>query len=238
MKPSDEIYLLDVSGIPILQQLQWEEALLRVDHRNWCLINHGSPPAIVMGISCDYHSLVHHEKVKREPLPVIRRFSGGGTVVVDEETIFVTLIINKASLPISPFPKSILKWTEAFYSLPFDGYPFSLQENDYVMGDKKFGGNAQSIVKERWLHHTSMIYNFCPTKMAYLQLPIRAPAYRQQRTHDDFLCRLKDYFASIACVADRIKAALNHYFDVKTVGVEEMTRVAALPHRKATKEIW
>ena len=36
---------------PILEQLQLEEALFRADQRNWCLLNSGSPPAIVMGIS-------------------------------------------------------------------------------------------------------------------------------------------------------------------------------------------
>ena len=44
--------LLRLTRIPILQQLQLEEALLRADSSNWCIINDGTPaPAIVMGIS-------------------------------------------------------------------------------------------------------------------------------------------------------------------------------------------
>ncbi|NGX54212.1 MAG: hypothetical protein K1000chlam4_00937, partial [Chlamydiae bacterium] len=43
--------LLHLSGLPIFEQLQLEEALLRADEGNWCLINSGVPPAIVMGIS-------------------------------------------------------------------------------------------------------------------------------------------------------------------------------------------
>ena len=44
--------ILRLRGHPILQQLQLEEALLRADKANWCIINDGTPsPAIVMGIS-------------------------------------------------------------------------------------------------------------------------------------------------------------------------------------------
>ena len=44
--------LLRLRGYPILQQLRLEEALLRADKANWCIVNDGTPsPAIVMGIS-------------------------------------------------------------------------------------------------------------------------------------------------------------------------------------------
>ena len=44
--------LLRMRQVPILQQLRLEEALLRADDANWCIINDGSAtPAIVMGIS-------------------------------------------------------------------------------------------------------------------------------------------------------------------------------------------
>ena len=44
--------LLRLRQVPILQQLRLEEALLRADDSNWCILNDGSPtPAIVMGIS-------------------------------------------------------------------------------------------------------------------------------------------------------------------------------------------
>lgn len=44
--------LLKLRGVPILRQLQLEEALLRADSANYCIINEGTPePAIVMGIS-------------------------------------------------------------------------------------------------------------------------------------------------------------------------------------------
>ena len=49
------VHVVRMRGVPILQQLRLEEALLRTDDRNWCLINDGGPndlpPSVVMGIS-------------------------------------------------------------------------------------------------------------------------------------------------------------------------------------------
>lgn len=43
---------LKLAGVPILQQLQLEEALLRATKHNWFLINEGTPqPSVVMGVS-------------------------------------------------------------------------------------------------------------------------------------------------------------------------------------------
>lgn len=87
---------------PIFQQLQLEEALLRTDGGNWCLINQGTTPAIVMGISGKPEKWIHPAFFERKPFPLIRRFSGGGTVVVDKHTLFVTFICNKADINIPP----------------------------------------------------------------------------------------------------------------------------------------
>ena len=46
------VKLLRLSKLPILRQLLLEEALLRADIGNWCIVNDGTAvPAIVMGIS-------------------------------------------------------------------------------------------------------------------------------------------------------------------------------------------
>ena len=37
---------------------------------------------------------------------------------------------------------------------------FNLRENDYIYDDRKFGGNAQSISKNRFVHHTSFLYDY------------------------------------------------------------------------------
>ncbi len=229
------LHFVHLQNVPILEQLRWEEALLRADDRNWCLINHGSPPAIVMGISGQLKELINPQLLQNSPIPVIRRFSGGGTVVIDEETLFVTFIFNKEAIAIPPFPEQIMRWTEQFYRPLFHPHPFYLQENDYVMGKKKFGGNAQSITKLRWLHHSSFLYNFRSCLMDYLQIPAKAPVYRQQRSHDEFLCCLRDYWPCMQNFKEDLIRQLTNRFELQEISPEELKRLADLPHRKATK---
>ena len=50
---------------------------------------------------------------------------------------------------------------------------------DYTFGEQKFGGNAQAITKQRWLHHTSFLWDFDRDNMALLKHPSRVPEYRK-----------------------------------------------------------
>jgi hypothetical protein len=47
---------------------------------------------------------------------------------------------------------------------------FSLRENDYVLDNRKIGGNAQTIVRNRWVHHTSFLWDFNAQRMQYLKV--------------------------------------------------------------------
>ena len=64
-------------------------------------------------------------------MSVIKRFSGGGTVAVDRDTVFGTLIMNAAALPaVECYPRPIMAWSEGFYSSVFSPYgPFGLRDN-------------------------------------------------------------------------------------------------------------
>jgi lipoate-protein ligase A len=228
------LHLLRLKGMPIVQQLHLEEALLRADERNWCLLNDGTPPAIVMGISGKPEQLINQPLIQQKPIPVIRRFSGGGAVVVDSYTFFVTWIFNNTSVQIRPFPEHVLKWTEPFYReiLPCA----QLRENDYVIGDRKFGGNAQYFRKQRWLHHSTLLWDFDPKRMDYLLMPPKMPQYRQNRSHSDFLCKLKDY-CSKKEFEEKILNSIMTRFEVKEMEVSHLSDLLISPHRQATKEV-
>ncbi len=50
--PPSVVRLVRTAGLPVLRQLQLEEALLRADVGHWCLINDGAAQAsAVLGIS-------------------------------------------------------------------------------------------------------------------------------------------------------------------------------------------
>jgi lipoate-protein ligase A len=228
------IHFIRLANVSIYEQLQLEEALLRVDNRNWCLVNTGASPAIVMGISGNPSALINPIAFKQNPVPVIRRFSGGGTVFINEETYFVTFICNEESLKVPCNPQSIFRWSETFYNSVFESIDFRLQENDYVSGNKKFGGNAQYLRKSRWLHHTSFLFDYDESQMNLLSFPEKVPTYRKDRHHSDFLCKLNNYFPSKVILNDKIEQSLNKLFDVKEMRIVDIEKLTSEPHRKAT----
>ena len=64
---------------------------------------------------------------------------------------------------------------------------------DYCFGDVKFGGNAQAITKQRFLHHTSLLWDYQSERMRLLKHPSKIPDYRaviplnMQNTHAMYL---------------------------------------------------
>lgn len=126
------VRLVRTSGLCILRQLRLEEALLRADAGSWCLVHDGvARPAAVLGLSGRAEAMLHAERVQAAGLAVARRFSGGGTVVVDQDTLFVSFVFAAASAPDVPcFPAQLMAWSELFYRGVFHDLPsFRLREN-------------------------------------------------------------------------------------------------------------
>lgn len=229
-----KIQLVKLVNVPIFKQLQLEEALLRLDHRNFCLINTGSDQAIVMGISGNPERLINKEKLQMKQVPVIRRFSGGGTVFVNQDTLFTSFICNSSDLSVDPYPQKIFKWSETIFSPVFSGLEFELIENDYTIRQKKFGGNAQYLSRSRWLHHTSHLFDYLDEEMNYLKIPDKMPDYRSKRSHQDFLCRLKDYFNSKDEIISRLETVLSEKFHISSTSPQELEILLNYPHRRST----
>lgn len=211
--------------------------------------------AIVMGIGGKPDLLLNVELVRQDGVPTLKRFSGGGTVVLDYNSIWTTVIGRRNELVTEHFPRPIMEYTAAriygpllerlvamqtstgmnsgsdrgekltmvidskscgventgrvitvprydrhdddAVSMP-DGIPsFRLRENDFVLGERKVGGNAQSIGKTGWLHHTSFLWDYDAENMDYLTLPSKRPEYRGDRSHSDFLVKLKDCYPAL-----------------------------------------
>jgi lipoate-protein ligase A len=280
-------------GLSILERLVLEEFLLKHDTRRWLLVGtHAAFPhrywplseertsneiAIVMGIGGKPKELLHLSHVQEDQVLVLKRFTGGGTVVMDTDAIWTTLIgrpmrhEQEEHFPLQPvhFPRPIMEYTAntfyqplfqqlaslqetkrtsnprmtmgrktlvldtkscamensgRLYTLPttksisnsnaaadlfhinYDHNSdltsplplLQLRENDYVMGDYKIAGNAQSITKEGWLHHTSFLWKYDPNNMErYLTLPTKRPTYRKDRSHAQFLTSLQSIYTSL-----------------------------------------
>jgi len=228
------IHLVRLENVPIFRQLQLEEALLRGSNANWCLLNDGSSEAIVMGISGQIEKLIDPLEYSKFSVPIIRRFSGGGTVYVDHNTCFVTMICNKSCTAVSPYPDQVMKWNAELYHSILKKHGFSLRENDYVLNDRKCGGNAQYLSKNRWLHHSSLLYDFHSHKMNILKIPPKMPAYRDLRGHDQFLCSLKSVGISKKMFFDSYVESLYQKFNVIETDQSKAEQFLNTPHRKTT----
>jgi len=230
--------IVRLRGVGILEQLLMEEVLLRKSASNYLILNSGMSPkdaAIVLGFSGKITELVNVDHLKKNPIHLLRRYTGGGTVVVDQSTLFATFIMNAKDVQnVSPYPREIMTWSERVYKPVFDQLAqptgannFSLRENDYVLGDKKIGGNAQTITKDRWVHHTSFLWNFDPEMMKYLQLPKKMPEYRDKRDHGAFLTTLKQHLPSVEAFETALCSQLaspSFLYKVDVVGHADINR--------------
>lgn len=218
--------LLSYDNLFIYEQLQIEEQLLRTSNENFCLINAGTKPAVVMGISSKAEEMLTPAFFEQDDIALIKRYSGGGTVVVDETTLFFTLICNKSDWSCAPYPEPIMRSIEPIlrYALP----NIRLHQNDFVIGERKCAGNAQMITKERFVHHICLLWDYKKERMDYLQMPKRQPDYRSQRTHCAFLYPLKNE-VSFAALKSRLTLACIELLGAKAASVSKSGE-----HRRAT----
>ena len=226
--------LIDLSSVPIGEQLRLEEALFRADKGNYCLINRKSTPALVMGLSTKIEEVIHLDQLGS--IPVWRRFSGGGTVVIDEETLFVTFIGNASDFELNPYPHDLFNWSAIFYKEVFSPHPFVLKENDYVIEGKKMGGNAQAFARDRFVHHTSFLWDYRRERMDLLKMPPRMPSYREGREHSSFLTTIKNLFESPEDFFERVEAAWSLRYGKEKGVWSDFSKVLEKEHRKALKK--
>ena len=242
---------LRLRNMPILQQLRLEEALFRGDQaRSWFVTNEWdqaaqaarepAAEAIVLGISGKVEEMVDVDRAAaRDQLPIIKRFTGGGTVVVDTGTIYASFLMADGALPtVAPYPEPILQWTGGVYrralaSLGVEG--FRVNANDYCLDHLKFGGNAQAISGKRWLHHTSLLWEVRPEMMALLRMPAKQPEYRANRTHSDFVRGLGDALADRTGFVEALAAAAGAGFDMSEASLDDASAALDVPHRKITR---
>lgn len=238
MKTKPIFHCLYLENTSIFEQLEIEEALLRADHRNIFIISKGSTiPSIVLGISSSKEKHLYLEPIQTNKVPVIRRFSGGGTVVVDENTLFVTFIASRQLIhETSSTPESILRFAEKLFLPVFQGTHFALKENDFIIGEKKCGGNAEYLQKDRFLLHTSFLWDYSVDRFAWLKHPPKTPSYRKERSHCDFVCKLKDYFPCQKTWIASLQNEMEKTYCLENLCLTEvMNTIKHSSHRRSTK---
>jgi lipoate---protein ligase len=148
--------------------------------------------AVVLGSGCKLHDDVDTDACLADNVPVLRRSSGGGTVLLGRGCLCFSLVLAFGRDPRlgevrSSYEYILGRVVEAF-ALP----GLSLAGiSDLALGGYKFSGNAQQRKRTHLLHHGTILYGFdLATVSRYLRQPARQPDYRADRPHGDFIRNL------------------------------------------------
>jgi lipoate-protein ligase A len=151
-------------------------------------------PAVVLGSGCRLVEDVATAICEADGVPILRRASGGGTVLLGAGCLCFSLVLvyerAQALREIRPSYLFILKRIRAALADLLPGIECA-GTSDLAAGGRKFSGNAQQRKRRHLLHHGTLLYGFDLSLVGrYVRLPPRQPEYRGRRDHADFLRNL------------------------------------------------
>ncbi|HEY1376663.1 MAG TPA: lipoate--protein ligase family protein [Gemmataceae bacterium] len=161
-------------------------------------------PAVVLGAGGRIDDDVDVASCDRGGVPLARRSSGGGTVLLGPGCLLYSLVLRyDRAAELRDIRKSygwiLSRLTGALPGLTVEG------PSDLAYGGRKVGGSAQQRKHDHLLHHGTLLYAFdLPLIGRYLKEPPRQPEYRGHRPHAEFVGNLP---ADGAAVRDRLRAA-------------------------------
>jgi lipoate---protein ligase len=191
------MHFLDLSLPNLADNLALDEALLlEAEAGGPALLRAWEWPqyAVVLGAGGKLAEDVDETACRVDGVPLVRRSSGGGTVLLGPGCLLYSLI-----LPYNHHPA--LKEVNASYRQILGEMAGALADlapeiaqagtSDLVGAGRKFSGNSQQRKRTHFLHHGTLLYAFDLGKITrYLKRPSRQPGYRQNRAHKDFLINL------------------------------------------------
>ena len=140
------------------------------------------------------------EDVKIDPvltdnIKMLRRSSGGGTVLQGRGCLNYTLVLSKERREIADLKRSyqyiLGKIIHALASLNVQCNYFPISDIALTENKKKISGNAQKRGRRFIMHHGTLLIDFNLMLMEkYLTLPRDIPEYRKCRSHTDFIANL------------------------------------------------
>jgi lipoate---protein ligase len=180
-----------------------------------CRVWQARRPVVVLGRHGRVSEDVIEDHCRVDAVPVLRRASGGGTVVLGPGCLNYTVALSLDSHPhlanvANGFLFILRGLIEALDvpGLSVDG------GSDLVWCGRKVSGNAQRRGRRALLHHGTLLYDFDSGLAArYLKEPLRRPAYRGSRRHGEFIGNLP---LSAETIRVRLDAAWQAFGHMKT----------------------
>jgi lipoate-protein ligase A len=220
------MHLLDLTLETPAANLACDEALLDFCEAGGCaegLLRFWESPEyfVVLGYANRAASEVHLDTCRARAIPVLRRCSGGGTVVQGPGCLnyAVILPVHGGLESITATNCHILKrHRDALHRLANRVVEIRGQ-TDLAVDEMKFSGNSQRRRRNFLLFHGSFLLDFDLAMIGVLlKFPSKQPDYRRDRAHARFLTNLK-------IPAQSVKNALRNEWQANT-------RLSTIPERE------
>src|SRR5262249_34915798 len=151
-------------------------------------------PAVVLGSGCRLVDDVDEPACLAAEVPILRRSSGGGTVLLGTGCLLFSLVLDYERSPeleaVRTSYEYILKRIAEALSDAVPGIEL-VGISDLAIAGRKFSGNAQQRKRRFLLHHGTLLYAFDLARVGhFLRPPPCQPEYRAGRDHETFLRNL------------------------------------------------
>jgi lipoate---protein ligase len=151
-------------------------------------------PLVVVGCSSRVDIEVHCDACERLDVPILRRSSGGLSIVTGPGCLMYAVVLSYELHP-------ELRAIDRAHAFVLDRLVSALSRqlpgvardgtSDLTFAGRKFSGNSLRCKRDHLLYHGTLLYDFpLPLVGQLLAQPPRAPAYRAGRAHDDFITNL------------------------------------------------
>ena len=185
--PPNALRWIDLSLPDPATNLQLDEQLL-LEGTGVLRVWESASECVVMGQSG------REEREVYEPIevPVLKRCSGGGTVVLGPGCLNYAVVLPLEWDPSWRDVAFSLRWVmeRMRTALALPGLRMA-GHCDLALHGRKVSGNAQRRTRQAILHHGTLLYDFDLSRVErLLRLPARRPAYRGERGHGEFLANL------------------------------------------------
>ena len=238
--------LLDLTLATPAENLACDEALLdlceneRVEIlRFWESRQH----FVVVGYGNQIEREVNVEECRRRGVPILRRCTGGGTVVQGPGCLNYCLTLRVEETEIEPLGSVtatnafVMQRNQAAMEKLLGVRVAVLGYTDLAFQDPdpwlKFSGNAQRRRRNAVLFHGTILYAFDLSLIeALLRFPSAQPEYRAGRPHTDFV---RNVPASVDKIRVAFRAAWNAESELASLPKD---RIAQLVREQYTNEEW
>ncbi len=183
---------------------------------------------VVLGYSNKIFSEVNVNSCRAKHIPILRRASGGGTVLQGPGCLNYSVILRIDTRPeihSITATNSFIMRTHQEALQPLLGNIEAQGISDLTLKSLKFSGNAQRRKRHYLLYHGTFLFGFDFNRVEeYLAMPSRQPEYRNNRPHKDFLVNLPLSRETLKKALQEAWKAQNDPFKVPADRIDQLAR--------------